>query len=118
LWFLEIDRRVDVCYRIAARPDESQCVLEKNRAFDVLPAFLGIRKVRTNIAEGKRTKQGIGYRVHKDIGVGVSVGPEFRFDLDAANDEWTASYKPVNVISETDPMHSLSSSPPLTKLRQ
>ena len=81
---LQQDAGIDIHKLPAEIARQPERVLQKLAAGGVLPFRSGVRKVHTDIAQGKRAQHRIGHCVEEHVGVGMSGEPEFRRYLNAA----------------------------------
>ena len=70
---LRDQRDVEIADVKAASGGERRDVAEQHPAVGVLPARIGIGKVRSDVAQRERAEDGVAHGVQQDIGVGVAV---------------------------------------------
>ena len=105
LWSLQIDDRVEIHHAEAFFTNKPNRVGEELIARSVPPTLVIVGKVRSKIPKGERSKDRVGCRMHKNIGVRMTVGSEVGLDLDAADNEWSSGNQPMNVSSKSDAIH-------------
>src|SRR5690242_3535174 len=99
LWFLSDDNRVDVFDREMLFVEQFSRVFQKEQTVRAFPLRIGIRKMRSNIAESRRAEQRIAHRMRQHIAVRVSDRPFVKRQLDTADDESAPFREPMEVIS-------------------
>ena len=85
-----------------ANPRSATSWTARRRQLDAVGAFparIGIGKVPTDVAEGRRSENGVGDRVTDDVRVRVAERTAIRRDGDAAEDERPAGDQPMKVVA-------------------
>ena len=99
---LRDDRGIDVADLVAARVDQRRNVAQEHAAVGALPPRVGVRKVRTDVAQRERAQQRVADRVQQHVGVGMPGEPARMRDRDAAQHERPALDQRVHVESGAD----------------
>src|SRR5688572_24674258 len=82
--------------------------IQELAAGDVLVARVGVRKVRTDVAQAGRTQERIAHRMYQHIRVGVPREPLLEGDLHAADNELAPGDESVRVKSLSNAHSRLS----------
>src|SRR5580704_2429849 len=99
---LENHSGIHVRDSIALRAHQVARVTQEHQTVAVLPAWIGVGKVHTDIAQSGRAKQRIGDGVRENIGVGMAFQSKIRWNDDAAQNHWTARGDAMDVPALAD----------------
>ena len=85
--------------------DLARRFLEKDPARRAFPTRVGIRKKMSDVPLAQRTEHGIGNRVQERIGVRMAVETFAVRNFNAAQNEFSALDKPMDVVADADAVH-------------
>ena len=88
--------------RKALRPGEAGDVTQQHSAVGILPARIGIRKMRSDVAQRERAQDRVDDRVEQHIGIGVTVEPALERDGHAAQHEAPPGSERMHVEAVAD----------------
>ena len=72
---LRDDRRVDVADRVATLARQRRDVAQQRAAVGALPARIGVREVRAEVAQRERAEERVADRVQQHVGIGMAGEP-------------------------------------------
>jgi hypothetical protein len=99
LWFFRDDDRVDVFNREMLFVKQSSRVFEEKQAVRAFPLWIGIRKMRSNIAESSGAEQRIAHGMRQHIAIRVSDRSFVKGQLDPTNNQFSPFREAMEVIS-------------------
>src|SRR6266568_2419204 len=107
--------RIDVLDREMLFIQQLFCMFQEEHAVRALPLWIGVRKIRSDVAEPRRTQQRIAKRMRQHVPVRVPHRSFVKRQLNPPNDERPPLFQPVQIIpnssSDRSRYRNSSSSP-------
>ncbi len=103
------DYSVEISHGIAVFVNELHHMPQKLQTVRPLVTGIGVGEMLADVAQCKRTKQGIGNRMQQDIRIGMSQKSEGVRKLHAAEKEVTSLHKIMHIVSMSDSDHNSTS---------
>lgn len=76
--------------------------MEKQSGTHILPAWVGVWEMPTNVAESGCPQKGVGDRMEETIPIGMPEGAFFKGECDTPQEELPSRNQPMDVISSSN----------------